>query len=145
MPPVTFPVLPDGLLMNAMIGLDVGRCQDLQVIGQPIPRSVLVRGVLDTGADVTAVAPRVLQALGLSPSGSASTHTAGGLVFVNVYEISLSILHPISSSPFFTGSHLQVTELGHAAPSVEVLVGLDVLLQGVLTLDGPARTFALSF
>jgi hypothetical protein len=139
-------VQPDGLTLDVLIGLDGGRSQDLVALGQPLPRPVRARGVLDTGSDCTAVAPRVLQALGLSPSASVQTHTAGGLVQTHAYEVSLSVPPLVGASPMFTVPDLLVTELMHALPAgIEVLVGLDVLLQCVFTLYGPAGTFKLTF
>jgi hypothetical protein len=64
---------------------------------------------------------------------------------VGVYEVSLSIPPPTGTTPLFTVSQLVVTELVHAAPGIEVLVGLDLLLQGVFHLDGPARVFTFTF
>jgi hypothetical protein len=142
---LTFPVQPDGLVVDVMIGLDAGNSQALQRLGQPIPRPVRARGVVDTATDLTAVAPAVLQALGLSSSQSAHIHTAGGLVQVKVYDISLSILPPPGSAPLLTVPQLTASELIHAAPTVEVLIGLDVLLQVVFHLDGPGRVFTLTF
>jgi hypothetical protein len=45
----------------------------------------------------------------------------------------------------FTAPYLRVTELVHAAPAIELLVGLDVILQGVLNVDGPNRMFTFTF
>ena len=145
MPTLTFAVQPDGLIVDVMIGPDASTCIDLKQAGQPIPRPLRVRGVMDTATDLTAVAPRVLQALGLSAIGHARTSTAGGQINVGVYEISLSILPPTGSAAMFTASQLVVTELIHAAPGIEVLVGLDVILQGVFNVDGPARIFTFTF
>jgi hypothetical protein len=145
MPTLTFSVQPDGLLVDVMIGMDAAGCQYLQQSGRPIPRSVLVRGIMDTAADATAVAPRALQALGLPLYGSAQTATAGGLMNVGVYEISLSILPATGTATMFTAPRLVVTELIHAAPGIEVLVGLDVILQGIFNVDGPGRVFSFTF
>jgi hypothetical protein len=87
----------------------------------------------------------VLQALGLSPSARVRTHTAGGAVNVDAYEVSLSILPVSGTTPAFTAPQLLVTELIHAAPGTEVLVGPDVILQGVLNVDGPKGTFSFTF
>ena len=45
----------------------------------------------------------------------------------------------------FTDANLLATELGHAAPGIGVLVGLNVILQGVLNVDGPRGVFSFSF
>jgi hypothetical protein len=89
---------------------------------------------------------RIAQALGLISPGLAVTHTAAGRVQVPYHEVSLSLLPSSQSSPFFTVPQLIVTELDQPLPNnIEVLVGLDILLQLVFTLDGPARTFTLSY
>jgi hypothetical protein len=90
MPTLTFPVQPDGLLVEVLV-------------------------------DVTAIAPRVIQALQLPLFGSAQTSTASGQVIVGVYEVSLSILPATGSSPLFTVPQLVVTELVHASPGIEFL------------------------
>jgi hypothetical protein len=145
MPTLTFSVQPDGLVVDVMIGLHAAACHTLQQAGQQIPRPILVRGVMDTATDATAVAPGVLQALGLPQYGKAQTHTAAGPVQVNVYEISLSILSPTGATPMFTAPRLLATELISAAPGIDVLVGLDVILQGILHIDGPGGVFGFTF
>jgi hypothetical protein len=145
MPTLTWPVQPDGLVVEVLIGADHGQALKWFNQGTPIPRPILVRGIMDTGADVTAVAPRLPQALGLPQFGSAQTHTASGLTNVALHEISLSILPANLAGAIFNTSRLVATELTHAAPGTEVLVGLDVLLQGTFILDGHARTFSFTF
>jgi hypothetical protein len=144
MPTLTFPVQKDGLVVGVMIGMDSANCQALQQSGQPIPRPILVQGIMDTGTDATAVAHRLIHALGLPLYGSAQTSTAAGQVNVGVYEISLSIVPPGGAAQF-TDPRLVATELIYAAPGIEVLVGLDVILQGILHVDGPGGTFSFTF
>lgn len=145
MPTLTFSVQPDGLLIPVMIGLDAPSCRALQQAGQAIPRPLQLTGVMDTATDVPAIAPRVLKVLALPQLGSAQTHTASGSVTVGIYEVSLSILPPAGSAPMFTAPHLVVSELIHAAPGIEVLVGLDIIWQGVLNIDGPNLVFSFLF
>lgn len=76
----------------------------------------------------------------------AQTHTAAGPVEVPYYEASLSLLPSPQSLPFFVDPQLLVTELAEALPHpIEALIGLDVLLQLTVLLDGPARVFTLSY
>ena len=145
MPTLTLPVQSEGLLVDLVIGLGSNQAQGLLASGQPIPGPILVRGILDTGADCSAVSRGLVQSLSLVGSGSVQTHTPAGSLTVLLYEASLSIVPPGSAVPLFTVPQLLVTELRHAAPGIAVLVGLDVMLQGVLALDGPARKFSLTF
>jgi hypothetical protein len=100
---------------------------------------------MDTGTDATAVAQQVVRSLGLPLSASARTHTASGYVPVDVYGISLSILPATGSGSMFTAPDLVATGLIHTAPGIDVLVGLDVILQGVLHVDGPGGVFSFAF
>lgn len=50
------------------------------------------RALIDTGCDGLAVSPRVVQQLAITPTDTIKRHTAGGTVFVGVYDISLQLL-----------------------------------------------------
>jgi hypothetical protein len=146
MPTLTLPVQPDGLIIDVLLGVSGAEAHKLIAAAQPVPRPVFARAVLDTGTDATAVSPRIVQALGLVSSGTAQTHTAAGPVNVPYYEVSLSLLPSAQALPFFVDPRRLVTELAQPLPgSIEALIGLDVLLQLIFTLDGPARTFTLSY
>jgi hypothetical protein len=40
---------------------------------------------------------------------------------------------------------MEVSALDHAIPGIDMLIGLDVLLNRRLLIDGPARRFTLDF
>ncbi len=88
----------------------------------------------------------MIQKLGITAILPGSTHTAGGPVPVQLYRVSLSI-PPASGLPglMLTRGDLRVMELANPIPGVEVLIGLDILLDCRLLLDGPARQFTLDF
>jgi hypothetical protein len=67
---LTFPFSANGLTLDVLIGLDGNSTAQLHACGQPIPRPVRARGVLDTGTDATAIAHWVFQQLGLQPKKS---------------------------------------------------------------------------
>jgi hypothetical protein len=144
MPQLTFPVSPVGLTVPVWIGLSGTVTKVLYGAGRPISPPVQARGLLDTGSDVTAVASWLLQ--GLPVTTVTTTHTAAGLVKVNLYEVSLGITDPVQpASPWLTEPDLLAMELAAVLPDVDVLIGLDVLLRYKLLLDGPARQFVLEF
>jgi hypothetical protein len=144
---LTFPVTRAGLAVPVWIGLNGQATLPLIAAGTQVPPPVGARGLLDTGTDVTAVAPWILQQLALPVTTVTSTHTAAGRVQVQLYRVSLGITDPNQppGAPWLTEPDLLVTELPTVLPDTDVLIGLDVLLLCNLVLDGPRRQFTLEF
>ncbi len=146
MPHLNFATSPDGPALEVLIGADGDRATALHGRGAVIPRPERARALVDTGSDVTAIAPRVLQALGAVRFRSARTHTAAGVVNVKLFKVSLSMSGPKGiAGPMFVRSTLVVTELGVALPNIEVLIGRDILAECLFLLDGPGAQFLLGF
>jgi hypothetical protein len=80
MPHFTFPLSPDGPAVQGLVGLNDTDTATLVQAGQPIPRPVSIRALLDTANDVTAIANPVARQLGMVTVGQARTQTAGGSV-----------------------------------------------------------------
>src|SRR5262249_9975569 len=79
----------------------------LVAAGQPIPPPLQARALVDTGSNVTAVAPWVLHQLAVPAASSTSNHTAGGIVKVKLYQVSVSIMDPSHpGSPMLTAPDL---------------------------------------
>jgi hypothetical protein len=98
---------------------------------------------LDTGSSTTAVASWILQQLGIPRKLTVSSHTAAGVISVALSEVILSITDPTQAgSPMLTRPTLVVSELATVLPDADVLIGLDVLLQLKLVVDGPAGWLA---
>src|SRR6266545_273632 len=145
MPQLTLPIDPAGPLLEVFLGLEGNTVAALQASGQPIPPLLLTRGLVDTGPDVTAVAPTLLQRLAIPPVATASTHTAGGQATVRLFRVSLAIpSQGGQTGPFFVEPTLLVTELATLLPDADVLTGRDVVLQWLLVLNGPSRLFTLA-
>jgi hypothetical protein len=118
----------------------------LQQSGQPIPPPLRIRGLLDAGADATALSAACAVSLGLTPVARVSTQTAAGSIMVNQHEISFSILGPTPTGAVVSvRPNLRVTEWLHPEHGLDALVGMDVLLEGLLILDGPGQQFTLAF
>ena len=147
MPTITFPIQPDGLICDVLVGLDGPSTAALQASGQPILPPARCRAQIDTGTDVTCVAPAILRGLGLTiPTLRTKTQTVGGQVSVNLFSVSLSIRdfgNP--ASPMLVFPTLDVMEFPVALPNVDVLIGLDVLRTIRLVVDGPAGVFTLEW
>ncbi|HYT91618.1 MAG TPA: aspartyl protease family protein [Gemmataceae bacterium] len=146
MPHLTFPTTADGPTLEVVVSLAGHQLAALQQAGAPFPRALPLRGLIDTGTDVTAIAPRVVQQLGLISRLRASTQTAAGQVKVNLYEVSLTIAGPkVAAGPILVRPTLLVTELAVPLSNLEILVGRDVLDECLFGLDGPGGSFLLGF
>jgi hypothetical protein len=146
MPHLTFDWSPDGMVVGAVVGTNRPDTLALLQAGKPVPTPVRVRALLDSGADATAVAPPVLHQLGLTPVRSAGTQTAGGSVAVGLYRISLTVHGPGGTAgPMLVQPNLLATELAVPLSNIDALIGLDVLGQCLLVVDGPGQRFTLAF
>jgi hypothetical protein len=145
MPHVTLPVTPDGYLLPVVIGLSGQDSADLVAAAQPVPRPVLVQGEIDTGTNITCVAARVLNQLGLTAASTGhTTQTVGGTAQAQLFHVSLSI-PPIGAlqASLLVLDFLWVMAWTPPSPGSEVLVGRDVLPHLVTLLDGPRKEFTL--
>lgn len=143
---LTLPRHADGLVVSVMIGFRRARLQALRAAGQPLPNPVQLRGVIDTGADVTSVSDAALAPLGLVPVGPVLVNTPGGHAIVNRYNVSLTIVDPAGApSPGIVFPNLTVLGLNAAPIGFDVLIGLDVLAHCLLLADGRRGVFTLAF
>jgi hypothetical protein len=143
---LTFPISPDGLALQVQISWPASVLQNRLDQGAQLPPVLTVRALIDTGADATSLAPDALARLGVVSSGQAQMTTASGTVQVDRYEISLSIFGPQGvAGPALTRPLWIVTNFSRTLPDVEGLIGLDLVRQIILKVDGPGGVFTLEF
>jgi hypothetical protein len=146
MPQLTFAIPSGELKLAVVIGHNRQHLAGLLAAGQALPAPIWTTGVIDTGTNVTCVTPAVLQQLGLASTGQSSSQTVAGHSAVNLFEVSVSTPPPGNvPAPMLTRRDLVVMEMPSPVPGVEVLIGLDILLDCKLVLEGPARRFTLEF
>jgi hypothetical protein len=146
MPRLEYPVVPNGLLVDVIVGWNRPETVTALAAGTAISMPVRARGVIDTGTDVTAVAAPVLRQLGLALVQQTTTQTASGRVSVDLFEVSLGVTDLAApTGPELVEPDLLVMELAAPPIGIDVLIGLDVLLGCWFTLDGPGRRFAIDF
>jgi hypothetical protein len=113
------------------------------IAGGAIPASVPTRGLIDTGSDITAVAPAILQQLAVPIHYHTTTHSIAGRIPVRLFLVTLFILEANNPQlPWLVYPDLLVMELPAGLP-FDVFIGMDVLRNGKLILDGPAGRFTL--
>jgi hypothetical protein len=146
MPTMTFPIHPDGLCVPALIGHDHDQLQAIQASGSPLPMPLRVRAIFDTGANFTSVSPSFLTTLGLVSTGSSRTQTASGMASVQFYVISLTVYDPANAGgQTLFRSRWGVTKLPQDLPDMDVIIGINLINQIILHVDGPVGKFSLTF
>ena len=100
--------------------------------------------LVDTGATITAVTPRLAAQIGVAPVGRRSFIPASGQpVETNLFGLHLAI--PVETPTgegdvhtFASGGPLVVMELPYQPPNYDVLLGMDVLANLHITMHGGA-------
>jgi hypothetical protein len=116
-----------------------------QAAQQPAPTPVVAQALLDTGSNVTGVAASLIQQLPLTPYAQSQTQGLSGTTSVRLFYVSLIIFDPAQPhGPRFTQPNLLVMELPPSS-TLDVLIGMDVLLDCRMLPDGPGRQLTLDF
>ena len=138
----------EGALVDVLFGWSDSAVRQLRVSRRPIPQPVSARALLDTGAEVTCLAPSLVRALGLPSRGPtpANVPATGGLTFSSQHDTALTILHPSGNA----GDHLVigdllVIEVPLTVLGYQALVGRDVLARCRFLYDGPGGRFRLTY
>jgi len=102
------------------------------VAQQPQGQAPSFSSLIDTGADVTCISSNVAAMLGIQPSGKRSVVGATGIAEANQYIVDL--LLQFGSESLVVPQH-EVTAFPANSPHYDVLIGRDIICQGVLTVD----------
>ena len=142
---LTYPITPDGLVVDVLVNHEAAVLIPLRASGQLCP-PIEGKGLLDTASNVSGVSPAIVSQLRLPPVGPPTTTTGiGGVVNVQLYRVSLHIRDARAPTlPMLTIPSLEVMELP-PGPTCDALIGLDVLRQCRLIVDGPGGFFTLDF
>jgi hypothetical protein len=141
---MSFPFSPDGLMVSTLLGLTAADLAATQGGTVAAVGLLHVRGMIDTGTTITAVTPGILARLNVPLGPAIDTTTASRIVQVSLYQISFTI-YDQTSGVSLTRPVWTVTNLLHDLADVDVLFGLDLLMETVLSVDGPGQTFFLDF
>jgi len=99
MPSFDVVIESDGALIDIQLGLCAADIQALRLAGSPVPAPIAARALIDTGANVTCVDPRLTvphAAAGVRPTRFvlANVPALGGIAIAALYVASLTIVHP---------------------------------------------------
>ena len=127
-------------MCQVRIGVSEPAANLLRQEGKPVPTSVEITALIDTGASGTAVKPEVIRQLQLTPRGVTNIATPSSTAHpCNVYDVSLTFANGVVV-PVIT-----VIEVPLEGQVIQGLIGRDVLAHGILIYSGYTNTFSLSF
>jgi hypothetical protein len=147
MPFLSVPLAAGGALIDVFVALSTHRVDVLKAAGMGYPRPEMAKAMIDTGAGISSISPRIAGNLGLVPSGITPIHSAtsgGSPQNCNLYDVCLAFTQP---SIKVLGVNVPVFELDLSVsiPGVDVLLGRDLLRQCLFIYDGQSSTFVLAF
>jgi hypothetical protein len=147
MPRFTLNHGPLGPLIHVFVGVSEPRHGALLKAGAQVPSPIMVTALVDTGASNTAVDPSVMKSLGLTPRRIAKTitpSTGASPHKCHTYDVSLHV--PLgAATALFSKNAWEVTCLELRHQGFEVLLGRDILADGILVYDGKFNTFSMAF
>lgn len=134
------PQLSDGYDRQEGPRLTVGVIPGGELTGLPedIPR---FEGLLDTGATQSCVSPEVARRLQLEPIGIRPMQSAAGVSLVSTYSVSIVVFLEIDPVTVLC-QHVNAAEF-MPPQGLDVLIGLDIISQGVLVVTRDAFVFTI--
>ncbi|MCF8211241.1 MAG: aspartyl protease family protein [Rhodoferax sp.] len=147
MPSITVSNGAAGPTLNVLIGPSEPLQKVLEEAGLPVPSPVSGVFLVDTGASHTVVDQRLIQPLGLSPTGTVLCHTpstAGNAV--PMYQYDLLIYIPSNSQTL--GWYLDAVPVmagSFEGQAIDGLIGRDILDRGLLVYNGQNGHFTLAY
>jgi len=121
------------------IGLLPSELERRRLEGRLVLAPHRTKGVIDTGAVMTCVTSRIAETLLLEPVRQAVLQTASGERSSSVFPLAVTLGWRQDRPP----DPIMVTAHTADIAGAEVLIGLDILRRGILTVDGPSRRFEL--
>lgn len=97
--------------------------------------------LIDTGASSTAIAPRVVNAVGPQRMGSTPVRSAGANLVALTYDIQIKFEQHTQPGAWYD---LEAVEAAPATAGVDVLIGRDLLKKVTMLYDGANGKLALT-
>lgn len=147
MPSITLSSSQAGPTISILIGPSFPLQQVLRDAGLNPPAPVSGIFLVDTGASHTVVDTRLIQPLGLSPTGTVMCHTPSTAgTAVPMYQFDLMIYLPGSTNVAgWLIDSIPVMESSFEGQAIDGLIGRDIIDRGLLVYNGPAGHFTLAY
>jgi hypothetical protein len=129
-----------GILIDMLVSVDRVASELITNLNHKIPDSISVRGLLDTGCTITSIDQGLVEKLGLSVRGFATTQTAAGPMTSSLYSVQIDFQNSnLKGKPVH---QVQAIKLPNQA--FQVLIGRDLMQSWVINYNGSAGFFSIS-
>ena len=146
MPRLTIDFTAEDIRLPVLIGPDRSVIAAAIAGGGQVPKALRATALLDTGTNITAISADLIARLGLVKVDDGETQTASGVATVDLFSISLGFpAEKGLTAPAVLVSELKVMALSVEIEGVDVLFGLDALLNCHMLFDGPGLTLLIDF
>ncbi len=139
----------DGPVIEIFVGLSLPRIQALQSLGQSAPIPIKARALVDTGASLTVIDKRVIQPLGIAPTGSIPMHTpstGSTPQMCYLYDVGIWFLQAqMQPQVHLMSVTIPVAEADFSAQTIQALIGRDLLARCLFYYNGSTSTISLSY
>jgi predicted aspartyl protease len=135
MPMLTIPLLPAGAFLDVGVGAS-------PAFTGPGNRPATWRALIDTGADMTVIGPAVVSALRPQKIGSVPVgHAGGATAWRDTYDVRVRFGGHVGPGRWYS---IEAIEIRPAAPGVDLLIGMDLLIRVDLAWLGSRRLVLLT-
>ena len=137
---------PLGPLIDIYLTASAQRLAALAAAGTTAPQPVLAKALVDTGASHTSFDTSIVPQLGLSPTGIVSVVTPStGATPCEMLSYDLGFHIPFPNGQYWSKPLWVATAADLLHQGFSVLLGRDLLAEGMLIYDGKHNTFTMSF
>lgn len=133
----------NGPILNVVISLPKPLVELYTKEGKKIPPVKSGAALIDTGATKSCIHNRIMQDLGINPTGIITSHTANGAKKCNVYPAHFSF--PVAKFEIELASVVEVDLTGQHfnGQQIIVLVGRDILMNSVFVYNGTLGIYTI--
>ena len=130
--------------------INLGIAKPGTIKGTPGSQAVEIHGyiaLIDTGADVTCISPKIVSEIGLSLLGKREVASALSVESANFYlaDVALALADPSPDVAVQTlvSENMELMEFQTISPHYQALLGRDIISRGLFTMVGYDKRFTI--